>query len=294
MHGIERETVRLLKAMDTLSPDRASRLILPVLTFDEFCARALEIFHAIESRRDHELEGWEKCGFVEKEWRMSPELPWLPMASVMRMNDGQRSVALALIESDPLLTRIRKLSPMEVSKRHRGDLVRVRAEQMPALVGLDRLEELGRELKVDRGMLTLSGREFGGELHFIAQRDDRNRLPNGEKVLALVNPHAPDQLVACDARGRVIGVCPLWHRPARNDAEGVLRQMGAQRHWDATRQADQDLRHAPYAEQHRAEVAHNAALLDTTKPALPAEVAADKAARKLTAAADAALAGIFE
>ena len=294
IHGLEAETNRLLKAMGDLPPDRANRLLLPLLTWDQFCQQALDIFHRIESRLDHELEGWEKCGFVEKEWRMSPELPWLPMAAIARMTDAQRTMALALLESDPRLMRVRKLSPLEVQKRHRGDLVRVRAEQMPALVGLDRLEELGREVRVDRGLISISGRELGGELSFIAQRDDRNRLPNGERYLALVNPHAPDQLVACDAKGRVIGVCPLWHRPARNDAEGVLRQMGAQRHWDTTRQDDQDLRHQPYADLHKAELAHNAALLDTTTPVLPREVASDRKAHRELTAADKALAGLFE
>jgi hypothetical protein len=216
------------------------------------------------------------------------------MAAIARMTDAQRTMALALLESDPRLMRVRKLSPLEVQKRHRGDLVRVRAEQMPALVGLDRLEELGREVRVDKGLITISGRELGGELHFIAQRDDRNRLPNGERYLALVNPHAPDQLGACDAKGRVIGVCPLWHRPARNDAEGVLRQMGAQRHWDATRQDDQNLRHLPYAELHAAERAHNEALLDTSTPVLPHEVASDRKAHRELTAADKALAGLFE
>lgn len=294
IHGLEAETNRLLKAMESLPPERANRLILPLLTWDQFRDQALDIFHRIEMRVDHELEGWEKCGFVEKEWRMAPELPWLPVAAIARMTEAQRQMTMALLESDHRLMRVRKLSPLEVHKRHKGDLTRVRAEQMPALVGLDRLEELGREVRVDKGLITISGRDLGGEFHFIAQRDARNRLPNGEKYVGLVNPHAPDQLVACDAKGRVIGVCPLWHRPARNDADGVLRQMGAQRAWDANRQADQDIRHLPYAQQHAAERAHNDALLDTAKPVLPQEVATDRKAKADASAADKALDALFE
>jgi hypothetical protein len=295
MHGIERQAVDLIKAMETLSPERAALLRLPTLTWKEFLDRAIDIFKQIERRTDHELEGWEKCGFVAKEWRMDRSLPWLPLGALDKLESGPRSVALALIQADAALTRVRKMSPAEVVAEHKHGLQKVPAESIPALVGLERLEEMGREIRVNKGLVTISGRELGpDEIHYLAVGQDGMRLPNGEKFLGLVNPHNPDRLVACDAQGRVKAVLPLWNRPARNDAPAVLEQMGAQAAWDAARRHAQDARHSDYAAEHKATLEHNRRVLDTATPLLPAEIEAARKAVTDTNLADQLLARAFE
>jgi hypothetical protein len=114
----------------------------------------------------------------------------------------------------------------------------------------------------------------------------RDRLREGENFLTYVNPYSPTELVACDSKGSVVAVCPLWESVSRNDERGVASQMGRKKQLEADALRNLGIRHIDGAERKAAMHANNAAVL-TGQPATEAERLADgeeKARLKTTSA----------
>jgi hypothetical protein len=216
-----RQNEGLLLAAQALPKELAEQLRFPFLEWNQFVHLALSIYDVIDRRTWHELEGWKAAGLLAHEWRLAPEAPWLPMASLLSLDDGQRVVAEGLLAADPVgLSRVRKLSPREVWQRQAGELTRAPGYWLALLlppeapyafertVGSDHLfefqdgevspEPLRFLACVDRPM------EGAGTLRVTDPRSGGYLRP-GEKYLTHLNPWCPNELHLCDARGRFVG-----------------------------------------------------------------------------------------
>ena len=67
LHGLVRAEEQLIKAMDKLPADKAGQLKHYMLTMDELSRELTKIVSDINTRTDHRLEGWERCGFMVEE-----------------------------------------------------------------------------------------------------------------------------------------------------------------------------------------------------------------------------------
>lgn len=109
-HGLLRHNDALLEAFVGLQqerPDLAALLRFPVLSSTQFTEIALTVYHRINCRTQHALEGWE-----------------------MNVRPDERD-----------LMRVRRMSPMEVWQRDRGALTRFRAEQVALVLYTDAAQE---------------------------------------------------------------------------------------------------------------------------------------------------------
>jgi len=261
--GLERYNAEILALVPKLSPDRAADLRFPVLTWDQFNAAALQLLDRIANRTDHEMEGWERCGFLKTFWRLVESQPWISQDEFKTYTEVQRNAITAVISSDPArYQQQRRMSPREVLNAGRQELTRLRHEQLPVLLS-HRAEEFGREVTVRRGLITIDSDEFGLDpIHFQAldaRRGAGGRLTEGSKHLAFINPVAPSHLVACDAQMRISGICQLWDRPSRDDLDAVGKMMGRQRVHENATHRDQDARHLyGFAAHHARMLKHNA------------------------------------
>jgi hypothetical protein len=262
MVGLERYNAEILALVPKLDPAAAENLQFPVLTWDQFNEAALRLLDQISQRKDHEMEGWERCGFLKMFWRISERQEWLSEDEFATYADAERTAITALIRSNPDRYQTqRRMSPREVWDSKRNELSRLRAEQLPVLFA-HRAQEIGREVTVRRGLITVDADEFGLDpiqwQAIDARRGAGHRLAEGEKFLAFVNPHNPAHLVACDARLRVAAICQLWDRPCRADLDAVGTMIGRQRAAENARHRDQDARHGGFAAQHARMLLHNA------------------------------------
>jgi hypothetical protein len=272
LHGLERENDKLLQIAERLGEEHG--LQFPFLTWREFLDRALYIIDLLNKRTGHKLQGWEKLGFIAKEWRLAstPETLWLPASNMEQLPPEERRVAVALIQSNPALTRSRRLSPQEVWEARQSELRPLPLFKLPELLGPD----LARELSVHAGVFEFEDQELDSDpLRFMAVDPRKGRLDG--KFTCYINPFNLSHLVACDSHNRVMGICARIIPPSRNDIEGIKRQMGNARAWEASALAELNARHIDGARASVARRAHNAGVIEraariqSTKSAEPVE-----------------------
>ena len=231
LHGRDRHNAALIKAVAALSPERADLLRLPFLEFNQYKEVVAEIYRAIDDRKEHDLEGWEECGFTLPEYRLGEEFPWLPATSLLALPADKRA-AVEAVASLPGNERIRKLSPWEVWSTGRQELMRLPGWCVPALLGPDygTVRRLG-----DDNLFTFQDREIGPGKHrydgvLLRADGSRELIKPGVSYLVHVNPFNPDLLYVSEAgakEGAFLGVCKRWSKVSRADVEAVGRQMGA-------------------------------------------------------------------
>lgn len=222
---------------------------LPVLTWSQFTQAALRLYQDLNAATEHDVEGWDQCGFTIIEQLYLGK--WLPLPP------GQ---------STPFPTRARKLSRQEAWTlcADQKELVVVPPVLYPELMGVQN----GREISVSKQNLiefedTMA---FGPSvMRYIACQNFRP----GEKYLCFANPWNPRVLVACKANGAVAGLCEWWDMPCRSDVEAIKRQMGRQAHWQTTRGHALSARHAFETEDRAHMIMHNAAVLEQARDPEP-------------------------
>jgi hypothetical protein len=290
--GRDRYNEQILKLAAALPPERAQLLKFPFLEWTQFTGLALDIYRLIDTRTDHQLEGWQQLGFVSNEWRLpqiagggrdaappaSASSSWLPMSDFLAMPAEAQLALRALIDRDPRLTRSRQLSPREAFEHSRAaDLAAGAIARLPEYMILDLLEDVldatelaertvrGRYIEFDDQTLDPDG------LRFDATLADGHRLRHGSKYLTLVNPFNPGHLHLFNARRAYIGAIPRDYAPCRADLDAVRRKMGEARADESARLQEIGLRHIDTARaktemhQHNARVASGAPITPEEK-----------------------------
>ena len=241
LHGIDRENRQLLQAAAALPVDVTSQIRWTVLTWHEFLAAALDRFHALDHDHSHELEGWEECGHIAKEFRLTSEQSWLPVSDLAHIDDAKREIILSAAQM-----RARRWSRHEAWHSGARRLLRVPFALISDLLGPD----FALKVKVRKMMIEIMDRELGpSPFHYIARFGDQI-IEDGQQLTCFLNPHDPRQLVAYDERGRCLGCAEPWQRVCRSDAESVGRQIGLVRGIESQANRMQDARHAGFAAEH--------------------------------------------
>lgn len=297
--GLQKYNTQLLKLAEQLPAHRRELLQFPVMTFQQFVEVTLDIFKNINTRTDHDLEGWEKSGFIEQEFTL--QIPSAPSASP-RENSASLTRSSALSAQSfsqsqwlslpahqraalkPLVNaRARQLSPQEVWNRSAHQLQKLGNHALPILLGPD----FGVEKSVSKGYITIEDQELSSEpLRFPALLSPQCSMPNaqcsmlndGQKFLTYLNPHNLDQLILTDAQGRYLGVLERQETPCRADVERVHRQLAAAKHEEAQRLAPVVTRALPLAESRRDMHQNNARVFEG-QPITDAEIESAHALR---------------
>ncbi len=229
LHGQEKHHDALVMAMLALPPalrDLVRLPATPLVQAIEFCDMVQE---RINQRQQHDLEGWDRSGFVVSEYRLHPSHPFAPMTQLHDLPDALRAAAALAIDGDPRLSRMRKLSPREVFDGLKPSLTRMPAHHVPAILGMEHAEE--RRVARD-GRFAFEDQDLGPGDHVYegTARDEAGtvtRLQPGEKFATFVSTLDPVRLHLCDARGRYLGWAERTFIPTRGDAHGYARAAGA-------------------------------------------------------------------
>jgi len=261
--GREKANNALLKAIAAIAesdPNLASQIILPFCEINQFRRFADQVYAQINSRTDHNLEGWVEAGNVLTEWRPDYSLPWQPQERLLAIEDPRRREAtLALIESDRDLMRTRKMSPAEVYNRGRANLVKLPRSSAAMLLK----NAIGRDVKVGTGSsIEFEDSEAGpGTFRFLSRVKDRagreTILQRGEKFTGVMNPYFPDTLDLIDASGAWIGSCPAFGNPAKNDEAALKRELGEANRVNADLMKPIQFRGSDILKQRLKETTHN-------------------------------------
>lgn len=218
----------LVQAASVLPAEITERLVLDFLSFTEGVFAVDALIDQINRRTDHELEGWRKCGFYTHEWRPTTAVNFLPLASLMALPEAERQAMAAYVRNTADLTRERPLSPHEVWSAGRQHLVKL----PPHAIGMLLDELQGTEVVVRNGTIEQVERDVDPDepLVYEALRCDNQgtteRLRDGDKYLARINPLSPGQLWLYGSKNQFLGICPQWGRTRRDDPDALARQYG--------------------------------------------------------------------
>lgn len=263
--GMEAYNNKLLRQIEQLPKERmlaiAEKLQFPMLHWQDYCSAVSDVYRWLENRTMHDLEGWEENGWTAQEYRLDESDPkWLPAHSLKALPPEQQDAALAVIQR-PGCMRVRKLSPSEVWQQGKSELVKLRPEHVPTLLG----EDLAQRKHLDRHhCFVVEGHDFGGgnALRFPAARV-RNVL--GQDVVldprheyaVFANPFDSAQLYVCDADMRYIGIAKRQIAVSRADIDAMHKAIGKAQHDRVALDAPLRARHAAEAEDRAEMIDHN-------------------------------------
>ena len=228
LHGLVRAEEQLIKAMDKLPADKAGQLKHYMLTMDELSRELTKIVSDINTRTDHRLEGWERCGFMVEELRLSASASWTPSSEVEPSMAAQ--IIRTACETGADLVRRRRMSPSEAwaceEAKPGNRLIKLPPWCICQILGTD----MARPIKVASAYIRMRDKTIRDEdLIYEA----RVATPDGAvRVLAhgtyqgYVNPYDDNQLFVCGQDGRVIGTASLVQRVCTADTHAVEQAMG--------------------------------------------------------------------
>lgn len=234
---IERECRALLRAAQHLPAEARDQIEWPMLRWPDFFWQVQRVIHFLETRTDHNIEGWEQCGFI---------------TDALTDPHGR------------IITPARLQSPMEVFHQRRHELKKLQRWEWPGLMGPQHCYRAAGEdtvLVTKDSDIVIQAKPFTGftaALRFEAVDYEGRRLPIGSRWRAFVNPYDLDCLVLTDERNKPIAECPRMATPSRNDVEGVRREMGRVAQWEAAALEPFNARHTAAGAAIAARREHNA------------------------------------
>lgn len=201
----------------------AEAVAAPFLSWPAFVRAAEEAHRNVDMRTDHDLEGWEACGFVAGEVRLRGEASWRSVKAMSQMTAEEAGAVAALVRAGAAEYRERRLSPREAWERSKGVLEPVPAYFAPMI--------MGRALCVvarvrDNQLFRYRDPNIGSAVEVAAVVGGRV-LPRGGEYRLWVNPLDGDRAYVCDMQGAFLGVARVL-RAVRADAtaDDLAEQLG--------------------------------------------------------------------
>lgn len=244
--GLRKESESLIRQAQQLPAERALALMPYAPTLRELADDLVRLVGQINNRTDHELEGWEACGFTRAEFSLTGRDGWAPLDS---LDPQAAALAKAMALGNPALLRTRRLSPQEAWELSLRDpankLIRLSAAECVTLMGAHRkfpLSMRGGAFKIK------DSSRHHEQLIFDAcvtdARGNERILPAGGTYFGVLNPFNCN-LFILDDRGRVLGEAPIRHRFSHTDEAARLREFGRVQHLRAQQLASAELLAAP-------------------------------------------------
>lgn len=251
-----------------------SKLILPGLTLSRYHEMLFQFYQVIDGRDTHDLEGWEKSGFVKARWRLNENDCWHDQDELANLDERQIAVWRSVVESKPGLIQPVRLSPNEVWAR-RDRMKRIPQHALPGLLG----PEMGREVTLRSRCIEFNDAEIDPDgLRYSSMATDpfglQVLLKEGEKYLAFVNPFRPGSLLVTDGRGRYIGAAARIDRVQKLDQEAVFKAIGRSAHEQTVRMQQYRDRHAGDVTAHQEMLEHNDLVLQGARKLRPVSATA--------------------
>jgi hypothetical protein len=281
-YGQDIYIAQLLKVWERLDDQHRQVMRFPIATAAQFGSAAIAMYQAINSRRDHALEGWARCGFVTPLFRWTPDerSPWIGQQELARLTDGNPALAAAV---DGLMTQEGhvmpvQLAPVEVADQYRRELTRLADHLIPLLIPVAWARRV--EVTSER-TIRIKDQMLGPDaMIYIARTENRDGafvLKPGTKVLAYLNPFLPEKLIVCREDGSFLGTIHQQTRAGWADTEAITAQLGMR----AEIKADLDSAVRPHLAgliEDRTEMKRTNDRLAAGQPVLPDEIAAARVA----------------
>lgn len=283
--GMVREDAALVKLAEALPKTAGSQLRFNFPTWRAFAVAADEAHRRMDERTDHQLEGWEECGFMVGELKVAGTPHWTSIPRLSSLPPERAAQVRVLVASGAAEYRERRMSPAEAwaSATKAEKLERVPASFAPMILG----KELAHVGTVgDKLTVTVRDAETG-ERYTVAAIVDGRPLPRGAKVLVWVNPMDFGKAYVSDEKGRFLGVAKVLPT-ARADADASVAELQEQLGLRSAALEDAKAKLEPVVrarlKERNEQAAANLGALGVEDPVGRDEVAADEPMRRLAEA----------
>lgn len=228
VYGMDQEDDRLRAIVAAVSrqiPDIREHLRYPYLPYFDYLALVDAAYARLERRTEHQMEGWEACGFVTAEFKPMAGANWMP---VKEIPENQVQHFNALIRSGDLPYRTRRMSPIEAWTSRRAaaadELTRLGDFAVPLILG----PSLAVACTVDDHLeMKYANPTTLAECRVSAMLAGGTILQRGAVYSVYVNPLTPEKAFVCDVKGRFLGVAKVSAAPSYADKDAQIRELGA-------------------------------------------------------------------
>ena len=221
------EDTALMKIAETLPVAAGANLRYNFPTWKQFMRVIDRAYEILNTREDHQLEGWEECGFMVGELKLACVDFWKSMPRLDSQPEEKQMAIRRLVAEGKAEYRERRMSPADAwdAATKATKLERVPASFAPMILGkeLAHVGTVGDKLNV-----TVRDAETG-EKYTVVAIIDGQPLPRGAKVLVWVNPMDCGKAYVCDLQGRFLGVAkslPAVRADADASVEALQEQLG--------------------------------------------------------------------
>lgn len=238
---LEREHEQLWRFADKLSPALIQNLRSPFMEYHTQGVPTVDaLLKAINERTDHKIKDWAECGFMTRDYRLTPESnDWMNEARLLALPPQAQHAMTAIAQSDERCWRPRRLSPAEVFDRGHHDSSAVMKVPLSIIAEILYID-LAQPQRCEAGEFVFEDQELApGPLAFegrITRTDGREEeLRDGETYELVVNPFDPAFVAGRGSafvfagsrqRGAFLGLARRVHRLSRSDAESAREEHG--------------------------------------------------------------------
>ncbi|MFZ4397191.1 MAG: hypothetical protein ACOYOU_16370 [Kiritimatiellia bacterium] len=266
--GRDRENSALQRLCKSLPAEVVEHLRAPYLNYFQFTDALLTVKQRIESRTDHQLEGWEQCGFV-KQVAVSQDGKVFDLDSERAKGEDTYRALLSYLEASGAAIQCVRMSPAEAWAKREAQEQLLRFPMSLAAVILQTGGLMAKVTPTRQGTLILRNDFSEERLTFLAiVRSDEGfdtRLEYGKSYLATVNPFAARSALVCDAEGAWLGLAPGFVAATHGDREGDQHNLGLWQQALGNQRRDQERLQSRAVDARRDNVLANVRLLANPK-----------------------------
>lgn len=221
----------LYRAGQLLPPELFQRLQFGLMSHGDAITRLEALTEVLNTRRDHRLEGWRRCGHYLAAFRLAPHLPPMPASIIPTLSPALQSQVQLTLAANPALACEVPLHPREVFDAGKTKLRKFTPHQIAMLLG----ELPGDERSVRNAMLSVNVPEVDPDepLHYGPLFRDlaggEIALRNGDTYCVRVNPLIPDTAFLYNAQGGLAGLAPAAGRVNRLDQAALQTQFATKK-----------------------------------------------------------------
>lgn len=252
-----------LAALAVISNLPVDKVQTPFLSWSAYADVIDRAHRQMDERADHNLEGWEECGFVKGEFRLKAEAACRAVKAIKDMTPEEAGAVSALVKAGMAEYREVRLSPREAWEKSKGVLKPVPEYLAPMILG----SELCCTAKVSNNQQLVYKDPNVGTRLTVAAIAGGKLLARGAVYRVWVNPLDGGKAYVCDLQGHFLGTAKVL-QAVRADAtpEELAAQLGLRQRV----LSDEARRLAPIARRRQAEAnaraAHNLAAFGLEDP----------------------------
>jgi hypothetical protein len=262
LDGLEKYAAKILDAAERMEADQHGRLWFGALTWQQYARRVDSILHAINTRHEHDIEGFEANGWMEREFSIDGRTGWRSVREIQYLEKAAQNAVLDLVNV-PGLSRFRKWSPLEVWDNHQDNL-----ERLPLWCGVHLLGlENAKKVTVKNNHLIEFQDQWYGPDTFRYEgwvetpAQERMTLTPGREYGLFININDISRAVVVDEKGGILGIARKHNSVMPLDKEEVEVRQALQARARAALSAPVIERHADEASDRLAAMAHNETLI---------------------------------